>query len=400
MALDHHQLVNTSLQQTISSTFVPSAGENSAPLDGVAVMLVPDEIEIALQPPQYQQVERLQSHWHRVRPRPGLTISLQSLDNRPRIVHLAVQSTVPTWQSRWVKFSYVVRAVPELVGGEALVAQDVLSDDETSLTLLLQPGERREATLEFVAELDGETRTGDYPFDVVLTDVQEDACESSPGILRLRHPSSSFLTHLPGIYTTALLERDAVEENGPDGAFFGRFLRGFEDNTLPLDTLISHLHLFFGPRTAPPDFLPWLATWVALVLDENWPELKRRRLICEAVELYRWRGTRRGLMRYLEIYADVEPEINDLPYCGMRLGQSTLLGQNSTMGNVPPHTFVVTLAVPNVGDINEQTVRDIIESEKPAHTAYSLRIVPREAGREIQMQEEANETERNDYAVG
>jgi hypothetical protein len=117
-----------------------------------------------------------------------------------------------------------------------------------------------------------------------------------------------------------------------------------------------------------------------MVLDENWPVLKRRRLIAQAVELYRWRGTKRGLSDYLEIYTGARPTIHDQPYPGMRLGESARLGPGNKLGGVLPHTFVVTLAVPDLTAINEQIVRQIIESEKPAHTAYRLQIVERAPG--------------------
>ncbi len=145
----------------------------------------------------------------------------------------------------------------------------------------------------------------------------------------------------------------------------------------PTNALLALMPEYFDADAAPPDFLPWLGTWVSLALDANWPELKRRRLIKEAVELYRWRGTRWGLSRYLEIYTDNTPEINDRPFEGMRLGASTLLGRDTLLGDVPHHTFVITIGVADPRAVNEQTVRDIIETQKPAHTAYALRIVER-----------------------
>ena len=132
--------------------------------------------------------------------------------------------------------------------------------------------------------------------------------------------------------------------------------------------------------TLPLPILPWLSTWVSLALDENWPQLKRRRLIKEAVELYRWRGTRWGLTRYLELYTGITPEINDQPFIGMRLGREALLGRHTVLGDVPPHTFVLTLAMTGPGQVNEQKVHEIIQANKPAHAAYELRIVERGPG--------------------
>ena len=100
----------------------------------------------------------------------------------------------------------------------------------------------------------------------------------------------------------------------------------------------------------------------------------------EAVELFRWRGTKRGLSRFLEIYTGVRPIIHDQPQTGAVLGPDTPMGGPATIiGDVPPHTFTVTLPVPNPTDIDEEIVHRIIAAEKPAHTAYRLLIVRRDA---------------------
>src|SRR5512135_3088772 len=77
--------------------------------------------------------------------------------------------------------------------------------------------------------------------------------------------SSRLLRYLPGIFS--------------DDPFLDGFLRIFESIWDPLDRQIDQLYAYFDPRLTPADFLPWLGTWVDLVLDENWPETRRRTLI-------------------------------------------------------------------------------------------------------------------------
>jgi phage tail-like protein len=360
------------------STQPNSIADNSGRLIGMDLYLVPDELDLALQPPAH--VEKSPSLWHRVSPPSGVLVSLWSRDEQWRIVRLTVKSSAPGWNPRWIRWVYSVRRAPELQGGAALDAQDILSDDGSTLTLLVLGSEQRSATLEFMPVLDGETRTGDYPFDVIVTDIETGNATESPAKLRLTHANANLLDFLPSIYAGPSVSPQARFQPYEDPPFFTRFLRGFEDAGEPVDNLLTRRERFYDLQTTPSDFLPWLSTWVSLTLDENWPELKRRRLIREAVDLYRWRGTKRGLSRYLEIYTGVVPQIDDQPFTGMRLGPETLLGQNAILGGVGVHTFVVTLAVENPKTVNEQIVRDIIESEKPAHTAYDLRIVHLMAG--------------------
>ena len=348
-------------------------------LQSLEINVVPDEVEMTLRPPLSEQAgARTRPMYHRVTPKPGALVSLWSRDDRLHVVRLSVRSAAPGWSARWARWVFAVRQTPKDLGGDALAAQDMVSPDGGEMTLLVLPGEHRTVTLEFEASLDGQTYPGNYEFDIVMTDTEDGAQATAPALLRLRHPAAQLMNYLPAIYTQPS-ERSGRYGPYEDNPFFERFLRGFEDAMAPTNEMLSEVADYFDADTAPAEFLPWLGTWVALVLDQNWPGLKRRLLIKEAVELYRWRGTRHGLTRYLEIYAGVAPQINDQPFQGMRLGARTLLGQNTLLGDVPPHTFVVTLAVPDPRSVNEQTVRDIIESEKPAHTAYELRIVARES---------------------
>jgi phage tail-like protein len=153
-----------------------------------------------------------------------------------------------------------------------------------------------------------------------------------------------YIEHLPAMY------------QGDE--FLGRFLRIFEDVLTPVEQVLEYIHLYFDPMVAPEGFLPWLASWIDLALDENWPIPKRRELIKAGVELFHWRGTRRGLQEYLRIYTDVEPEIIE----------------HFTEEEGGPHRFTVIIRVPDPGSLDERRVRQVINSEKPAHTTYELRI--------------------------
>jgi len=379
-----------------------AASMEKTELDGLDVQLWWGRVEVSLHPlADDPSSRRMRSLWHHVRPQPGARIVIQSHDDAPRRVRLSARSDAPDFP-RWVRWSSVARSVSDLGGGEAIGDMDEPAEGEGgALSLLVLPHERREALLGFEARLDGGTVPGDYPFQVVIADTHKEREARLGGSLRLRHPTARLLEQLPALYRDALYEDGVAvgvsaqasgaslrpSRNGSkpyqEPPFFERYLRGFEDVATPLQETLANLHLCFGPSTAPPDFLPWLARWVALTLGGNWPELKRRALIREALTLYRWRGTRRGLERFLEIYTGVRPDIRDQPSAGMRLGDKTLLGHAKTvLGDVGAHAFTVTLAVADPDAVNEQIVRDIIAAEKPAHTVYALRIVRRRASGE------------------
>jgi phage tail-like protein len=154
----------------------------------------------------------------------------------------------------------------------------------------------------------------------------------------------------------------------------GQFLLIFESIMKPIENTVDNLPWYLDPLLIPASLLPWLSSWVALSLDPNWPLERRRQLLRSAAELYRWRGTKRGLAEYLRIYTGSVPEISEyIP--GMKLDQETILGTNTRLGSSGAgHHFTVTLELEGNSEINPDTVRAIIEAQKPAHTAYTLEI--------------------------
>lgn len=160
--------------------------------------------------------------------------------------------------------------------------------------------------------------------------------------------------------------------------FMNRFLCIFEDTFIPLQRLADDLHYYFNPLTAPAEMVDWLATWVNLTLDESWPLEQRRQLIRSASGLYALRGTKRGLIEYIRLYSGIEPDIAEY-VDGMKLGDETFLGENTTIAGRERHSFTITLHLPG-SDLDElagkeTTIRRIIESEKPAHTTYQLKLL-------------------------
>jgi len=171
---------------------------------------------------------------------------------------------------------------------------------------------------------------------------------------------TSYVEYLPALYQ--------------DDEFMTQFLLIFESILKPIENTVDNLASYFDPLVTPESLLPWLASWVDLALDPTWPIDRRRELVKSAAELYRWRGTRRGLAEYLRIYTGSVPEITEyIP--GMRLDHETRLGTNTQLGSSGTgHHFTVALDVDRSHEIDTNTVKAIIEAQKPAHTVYTLQI--------------------------
>ncbi len=185
----------------------------------------------------------------------------------------------------------------------------------------------------------------------------------------------SYLKYLPALYYNDEL--------------MGRFLMLFESFFAPIERHIDNIWYYFDPKMTPRDFLPWLATWTDLELDERWTDPQQRKLLESAARLYRMRGTKQGLVDFLEIYTGRKAVIAEHRANNLRLGKEAHFGASVAIGRSnKPHSFSVTLRLPPVTlrEGEDETVRQrkdqdrrrmiqsIIEAEKPAHTTYTLFI--------------------------
>lgn len=172
--------------------------------------------------------------------------------------------------------------------------------------------------------------------------------EAPPGVPAHR---STYLDYLPGIYH--------------DSDFLGRFLLIFEHILSPIDRTIENIPDYFDPELAPPDVVTWLGSWLGLVLDARWPDDRRRDVVRAAPELFRWRGTRRGLAHFLRLYTGLEPEIIEPSLRDIANDRNRA------------YRFTVRLRVGRRSELSRQLVETIIETEKPAFAACSLEWIER-----------------------
>lgn len=190
-------------------------------------------------------------------------------------------------------------------------------------------------------------------------------------IVDLHVSQRSFCEFLPGIYRTAVYEGHTHIRD---------FLWIFRHIYDGISDTITNIPNLFRPYDTPADFLPWLASWVGFVLDEDWPEEKKRYLLRRAVDYYSIRGTVKGLKLFLSIFVGVEPEIteNAWPFNGFQIGVHSTMDIDSVIFPVVnrSHCFIVDLPI-EPEELSEHTIvkiHEIIRSEKPAHTMYYLRF--------------------------
>ncbi|MDB9375329.1 phage tail protein [Nodularia sphaerocarpa] len=293
--------------------------------------------------------------------RPGepseMIVQVQNLEQRPLRVSLTVEGNFP---SEWCQIGTEGSEIPPRGQMDAVLRFAIPAtffEDQQAII----PGEKHKLNLNFrslvVINIDSDTHRkqiqhSDY-FDLYV------------------RPYSAYMEFLPVLYR----EVD----------FIGRFLKIFEQAYQPAIDSFNVMWANLDPLTTPKALLPFLAHWVGWQVDSVWDLHQQRRLIHRAVELYRWRGTRKGLRLYLHLYTglpldeEITNETDKHISITEPFGPSFVLGSaqlgSAVLAGGEAYNFRVCLRPnrPNM-NINEQLIRQIIDQEKPAFCTYELVI--------------------------
>ncbi|MGC2407353.1 MAG: phage tail protein [Candidatus Cybelea sp.] len=113
--------------------------------------------------------------------------------------------------------------------------------------------------------------------------------------LDVTFPRNTSLRMLPAVYSTRAGGRDFNE----------RVLSLFDAMRDEIKDEIRTLAAIIDPRRADAatkhDFLDWLGTWFDMEIYRSWPIARRRAIIHHAGELFRLRGTARGIELFVEL---------------------------------------------------------------------------------------------------
>ncbi len=209
--------------------------------------------------------------------------------------------------------------------------------------------------------------------------------------VRAEHPGHDLLRKLPRAFS-----RDAEA-----GDFLRRYLAMMEGFLADADVRGAERATLLLPFATPDELLPWLASFTGLVLDERWPNQARRTLISEIANLWRAKGTVCGLTRFLQIFLEVRPRIVEsfrlrglggavlgsecAPRTTSVLGAGFVVGGDvhaASEGPLAPeavrdafatHAHRFTVIVPGLlTNEQEEAVRFILDTQRPAHTIYEL----------------------------
>lgn len=170
---------------------------------------------------------------------------------------------------------------------------------------------------------------------------------------------------LPGIFQRTILP----------GSPLYALLATMEAMHTPSEAALADLDAYFDPYRTPDAFVPFIAGWLDLErflsqtpkkLDDETAQTlfpsglgRLRELVASAAYLSKWRGTSRGLIRFLETATGIT---------------GFAITEEVTDENNHIRPFHIRVVGPEEAAVYQPLVERIIELEKPAYVTYELQF--------------------------
>lgn len=131
--------------------------------------------------------------------------------------------------------------------------------------------------------------------------------KATPAIRRLsiEFPRISLRRYLPAVFG----------ENARAADFTDRMLAVFDTTFRSIESQLDCQARLYDPRSSPAsdnrsrtDFLSYLASWIGIAVDRNWPEQRRRDFVAAAARQFPIRGTPEGLRQLLLAFLGIGSE--------------------------------------------------------------------------------------------
>ena len=189
---------------------------------------------------------------------------------------------------------------------------------------------------------------------------------SGKGFASVRTEASTGEQPTPPSATSRALLRSGLPAVYQEGSFGMRFVEALEGVLDPVLAVLDALPAHFDPGLAPLDVLDLITAWLGIDYDESQPTQQLRKLVRNAAELGRRRGTRSGLEMALRL------NFPDLP---LRIEDKGEVSWSSDP-NAPPadgtRSFVI-YCDKAVGEERLAAIARLVEQIKPVGVSYRLR---------------------------
>ena len=176
-------------------------------------------------------------------------------------------------------------------------------------------------------------------------------------------PRRTWVSYLPSLY-----DRSNVGDT-----FLDRYLALFQSLYDDLGHTIHEIPVLLDPETTDEHALGWLASWLGIRNTNIWTVEQLRYLITHASEMYRRRGTKKGLCDFIELYTGESPFIVEQHTIEKFAGNEPLYMLLRNLYGSDPYTLTILVSASCLPTKKEfSDLQRIIEDVKPAWMSYRL----------------------------
>lgn len=178
-------------------------------------------------------------------------------------------------------------------------------------------------------------------------------------------PAYTWMRYLPEIYQSE--DRQGFLER-----YLGIFQTMYED----LEEKIRMSADQFDMDTASAGDLQALAQWLDITETYVWSESQMRRLLKNAVSLYKRRGTRQGIIDFVALYTGEKPFLVEQHQLGRFRRNERLARTYERLYGKDPYTFTLMVRAETVPALWQQrALAGIMEEVKPAQMEMNLIVL-------------------------
>jgi phage tail-like protein len=147
-----------------------------------------------------------------------------------------------------------------------------------------------------------------------------------------------------------------------DSDFFVRFVSIFQEIGSTLLADADNVDHVADLSVAPDAMVRWMGSWIGIdAIDASLPVDLQRRIVASASQTLAWRGTVRGLQRFLELASDGPAQVTD----GGGVWRDS---------EAPADTAWVRMEVDSTGWLPEGDFVELVRDEVPAHVRAELYV--------------------------
>ena len=147
--------------------------------------------------------------------------------------------------------------------------------------------------------------------------------------------------------------------------FLKRYLFGTQSTLLPINKNIFNIDELFRPERTK--YIDWLSSWFGIRYGSLTDEKGKRKIVANAIDLYKSRGTKLYFIKLIKSLIDVDLLIDDNKY--------SIYNKDRQKYNQNPFTVIISDKLSSNKEEEERKysiIQNIFEKEKPVNTSMHI----------------------------